>query len=119
MTKSKLGREGLLSFYFHISLHHQRKSRQEFKQGRNLKQRVMQRPGRGTAYWLAHDGLLSLLCYRTQNHQSRDGTTHNRLDPSFPINHQLRKCPATRSYVGISSMVVPFFQITLACVKLT
>jgi hypothetical protein len=29
------------------------------------------------AYWLASPALLSLLSYRTQNHQPRDGTTHN------------------------------------------
>jgi hypothetical protein len=27
-------------------------------------------------YWLASLGLLSLLSYRTQGHQPRDGTTH-------------------------------------------
>jgi hypothetical protein len=29
-------------------------------------------------YWLASPGLLSLLSYRTQDYQLRDGTTHNR-----------------------------------------
>ena len=34
-------------------------------------------------YWLASPGLLSLLSYRTQDYQPRDGTTYNgpfRLD---------------------------------------
>jgi hypothetical protein len=35
----------------------------------------MQRPWRGAAYWLASLGLLSLLSYRTQDYQPRDGTT--------------------------------------------
>ena len=33
-------------------------------------------------YWLASPGLLSLLSYRTQVYQPRDGTTHN--GPSDP-----------------------------------
>jgi len=42
----------------------------------------MQRPWRDAAYWLASPGLLSLLSYRTQDHQPRDGTTHK--GPSHP-----------------------------------
>jgi hypothetical protein len=41
----------------------------------------MQRPGRGAAYWVAPHGLHSLLSYRTQDDQPRDGTTHNGLGP--------------------------------------
>jgi hypothetical protein len=41
----------------------------------------MQRPWRGAAYRLVSPGLLSLLSYRTQDHQPRDGTTHNGLGP--------------------------------------
>jgi hypothetical protein len=41
----------------------------------------MQRPWRDVTYWLASPGLLSLLSYRTQDYQPRDGTTHNRLGP--------------------------------------
>jgi len=33
------------------------------------------------SYWLASPGLLSLLSYRTQDYQPRDGTTHNVLGP--------------------------------------
>jgi hypothetical protein len=36
----------------------------------------------GVVYWLASPGLLSFLSYRTQDHQSRDGTTHS--GPSYP-----------------------------------
>jgi hypothetical protein len=36
----------------------------------------MQRPWRGAVYWLAPRSLLSLLSYRTQDHQPRDGTVH-------------------------------------------
>ena len=40
-------------------------------------QLLMQRPWRDVSYWLASSGLLSLLSYRTQEHQPRDGTTYN------------------------------------------
>ena len=45
------------------------------------RQELMQKPWRGAAYWLALHGLLSLLSYRTQDHQPRDGPTHNGLGP--------------------------------------
>jgi hypothetical protein len=45
----------------------------ELKQVR--KQELMQRPWRDITYWLASPGFLSLLSYRTQHYQPRDGTT--------------------------------------------
>jgi len=62
-----------------MAVHQQRKSGLELKQVR--KQELMQRPWRDAAYLLASPGLLSLLFYRTQDHQPRDSTTHNRLGP--------------------------------------
>ena len=59
----------------------------EGSQDRNLNragtwgQELMQRPWTGAAYLLAPHGLLSLLSYRTQDHQPRDGPTHNGLGP--------------------------------------
>jgi hypothetical protein len=41
----------------------------------------MQRPWRDVTYWLASSGLLSLLSYRTQDYQPRDGPTHKRPFP--------------------------------------
>jgi hypothetical protein len=41
----------------------------------------MQMPLRGADYWLAFHGLLSLLSYRTQGQQPRDGPTHSCLGP--------------------------------------
>jgi hypothetical protein len=61
------GGKGLFSFG--------RKSGLELKQVK--KQELMQRPWRDVIYWLASPGLLSLLPYRTQDYQLRDGTTHN------------------------------------------
>jgi hypothetical protein len=37
----------------------------------------MQRPCRNVSYWLASSDLISLLSYRIQDYQTRDGTTHN------------------------------------------
>lgn len=43
------------------------------------RQKLMQRPWRGDAYWVAPHGLPCLLSYSTQVHQTRDGTTQNGL----------------------------------------
>jgi hypothetical protein len=51
------------------------------------RQELMQKPWRGAAYWLAPHGLFSLLSYRTQDHQSRDGPTHNGLGPPTSITN--------------------------------
>jgi hypothetical protein len=71
------GGKDLFRLLFHIAVHHQRKSELELKQVR--KQELMQRPWRDVTYWIASPGLLSLLFYRTQDYQPRDGTTHNGL----------------------------------------
>ena len=71
--------KGLFGLYFHIADHHQRKSGQELTQGRNLEAGA--ETWRGAAYWLASHGLLSLFSYTTQDHQPRDGPTHNGLGP--------------------------------------
>jgi hypothetical protein len=71
----------------------------------------MQRPWKDVLYWLASPGLLSLLSYRTQDYQPRDGTTHK---GPFPLDHQLRKCLTVGSQGGISSTEAPFSVITPA-----
>jgi len=45
----------------------------------------MQIAWRGAAYWLAYHGLLSLLSYRTQDHQPRSDYTHSGVDSPIPI----------------------------------
>jgi hypothetical protein len=55
------------------------------------RQEMMQRPQKFAAYWLAPHGLLSLLSYRTQNHQPRVGTTHSGL--SSPHQSVVKKMP--------------------------
>ena len=60
-------------------------------------QELMQKPWRDAAYWLAYPGLLSLLSYRTQNHQPTNGTTHNDQG-LLPLNTDFKKMP----YIWIS-----------------
>jgi hypothetical protein len=79
MTKKQVCAGGLFSLHFHIAVDHQRKSGLELKQIRNKE--LMQRPWRDVSYWLASPGLLSLLSYRTQVYQPRNGTTHNGSSP--------------------------------------
>jgi hypothetical protein len=75
MTRKQVGEERVYSAYtFHIAVDHQRKSGLELKQV--SKQELMQRPWRDVSYWLTFPGLLSLLSYRTQDYQPRDGATH-------------------------------------------
>jgi hypothetical protein len=82
MTKKHLGRKGFIQLTFCIAVHHQRKSGLELKQVR--KQELMQWPWRDVLYWLASPGLLSLLAYRTQDYQPRDGPTYK---GSFLLDH--------------------------------
>jgi hypothetical protein len=73
------GGKGLFSLHFHSAVHHQRKSGLELTQGGSLEAGVQAEIMEGAAYWLASLGLFSLLPYRTQDYQPRDGTTHNGL----------------------------------------
>ena len=52
-------------------------------QGKNLEAGVDAEIIDGATYWLAHNGLLGLLSYKIQDHQCRDGTTHNGLCSSL------------------------------------
>ena len=66
-----------LAYTFHTVVYHWR-NRNSNSSG-TWRQEMMQWPWRGAAYWLALPGLFSLLFYRTQDHQPRDGTTHHEL----------------------------------------
>jgi hypothetical protein len=74
-----LGRKGFIQLIFPHCCSSPRKSGLELKQGR--RQELMQKPWWDVLYWLASPGLLSLLSYRTQDYQPRDGTTHKGTSP--------------------------------------
>jgi hypothetical protein len=83
MTKKQVGEERVYSAYTPTLLFiTEGKSGLELKQVR--KQELMQKPWRDVLYWLASPGLLSLLSYRTQDCQPRDGTNHT---GPFPLDH--------------------------------
>lgn len=119
MTKSNLGRKGLLTS--------QLLSPSLGKPGQELRAEVwrqeqMRRPSRNAAYWLIHRGLLSLISLNMQKHQARGCTTH--LAGPSHINHQflkntLQTCPQANLTEAFFSVVVPSSQITLAYIKLT
>jgi hypothetical protein len=71
----------------------------------------MQKPWRDDLFCLVSLGMYSLLSYKTQDSQSRDGPTHK---GPFPLEHWLRKCLTAGSHVGISSTEAPFSVITPA-----
>jgi hypothetical protein len=78
ITKSNVKKKEFV-LLLHITVHHQRKSGQELKHGRNLTVQI----DRETVEKLL-TGLLSMAClacflYSTQYHQSRDATAHNGL----------------------------------------
>ena len=73
--------KGLLFLDFHITVHHQKKSEQELKQGSILEAGAHAEAMEDAAYWFACPGLLSLLSYRTQDHHLRDSNTYNALGP--------------------------------------
>jgi hypothetical protein len=77
-----LGRKGFIQLTLPYCCSSPRKSGLELKQVR--KQELMQWLRRDVLYWLASPGLLSLLSYRTQDYQPRDGTTHK---GPFPLDH--------------------------------
>ena len=53
----------------------------ELSQARNLEAGADAEAMEGAAYWLASPASLSLLSYRTQDYQPRDGTTHKGTSP--------------------------------------
>jgi hypothetical protein len=107
MTKKQVGEERVYSAYTSILLF----ITKEVRTGTQTGQELMQRPWRDVPFWLASPGLLSLLSYRTQDYQPRDGPTHK--GPSH-LDHKLRKCLTAGSHGGISSTEAPFSVVTPA-----
>jgi hypothetical protein len=82
MTKKQAGEERVyLGYTFTLLFTNKGSQNRNSDRVGTWRQELMQRSWRDAAYWLASPGLLSLLSYRTQDFQPRDGTTHNRLGP--------------------------------------
>jgi hypothetical protein len=94
MSTSNL-RKSLLPSHFHIIVHVKDNEDRNSTRAGTWMQKVLQQPERGTAYWLAPPGLLSLLFYGTPDHQLRDDTTHNGLDSPTLITNVLQACLQT------------------------
>lgn len=71
----------------------------------------MKRLWRDAAHWLAHHGLLSLLSYRTKDHQPRGGTTHNRLGSLPSITNEENALQLDL----VEAFEVPFLQLISLC----
>jgi hypothetical protein len=63
----------------------------------------MQRLWRNVPYWLASPGLLSLLSYRIQDFQPRDGTTHKGPSPWSLIEKMPHSWISWRHFTNWSS----------------
>jgi hypothetical protein len=83
MTKKQVGKERVYSAYTSVLLFITKGSQnRNSHKAATWRQELVQRPWKDASYWLASPDLLSLLSYRTQGHQPRNGTTHNGLSPS-------------------------------------
>jgi hypothetical protein len=87
MTKKQVGKESVYSAYNSTFLFITKGSQGRNSQGRNLEAAVDAEAMEGAAYWLASPGLLSLIFYRTQDHQPRDGTNHPEWAGLSPLDH--------------------------------
>jgi len=81
LTKKQVGEERVYSAYTSTLLFNKGSQDRNSHRAGSRRQELMQRPWRDVTHWLASPGLLSLLSYRTQDHQPRDVTTHNGLGP--------------------------------------
>lgn len=70
----------MLALLYHCSS--LKEARTGTQQGRNLEAGADALAMEEAAYWLAPQDLISLLSYRTQKHQPREGPTHSGLGPS-------------------------------------
>jgi hypothetical protein len=87
MTKSNGGRKGFISVTVPYSIHRQKQSGQELKQGPNLEAGA-DAEAREECFFLAcPHGLLRLLSKKAQDHQPRNGTVHNVLGSLLSITN--------------------------------
>jgi hypothetical protein len=94
--KAIWGGKDLFGFHFHITVHHQKKSRQE-SGGQNWSRNHRR---------MLLTGLLNLHSYTTQDHLPRNGIVHSELDtpPSIINQDMIHRLP-----IGYSHGVVFFF----------
>ena len=79
MTKKQVGEERVYSAYTSTLLFNTKGSHNWNSHRVEIwRQKLMKKPWRGAAYWLASPGLLNFVSYKIQYYQPRDGTTHNR-----------------------------------------
>ena len=83
--KGSWGGKGLFGLHFHSTVHHKRKSGQELKQGRILEAGADAEAMEKWNLLVCSHALLSLLSYRSQDHQHTDGATYCGLSPSPSI----------------------------------
>ena len=83
----------------------------------------MQRPWRDATYWLVPSGILSLLSCRSQEYQSRGGTTRNTL-PHQSLIEEMHYRPAKAGSYGCSfsierpsSPTTPVKNVSFICLK--
>jgi hypothetical protein len=83
MTKKQVGEKRVYSAYTStlLCITKGNQDRNSHRAG-TWRQELIQRLWRDVTYWLVSPGVISLLSYRTQDCQPRDGTTHN--GPSHP-----------------------------------
>jgi hypothetical protein len=111
MTKKQVGEERVYSAYTCILLFITKGSQdRNSPRAETWRQELMERPWRDATYCLASPDLLSLLSYRIQDYQPRDGTTHS--GPSS-LDHQLRRC-LTAGFQGSTSPTEAPFSVTPA-----
>ena len=96
--------QSFISLHFHITVHHEGSQSRNSNEAAAWRQELVHRPWKDAAYWLAPHGLLSLLSYRTQEHQPRgDGTTKDGLglhqSPIKEIPYRLVYSPISQRYL--------------------
>jgi hypothetical protein len=79
--------EERVNFILGLVVQYPGKLRQELKAG-TWRPELKQRSRVNIAYWLVLHGLMYQLPYRTQDHLSRDGTTHSGLSLATSIVNQ-------------------------------
>jgi hypothetical protein len=71
--QSKVERKGFIQ----LMLPYHSSWMEEVRMGTQAGQELMQKPWRSAVYWHVPHSLLFLLSYGIQDHQSKDGPTHN------------------------------------------